>query len=231
MRLLRVARAAALAAAAAAALAACGRPAAGHGVGAAAPLPLPAREVRLPPGAAAGRLLVSRAGLEDPSFGKSVVLLVDAGNEGSWGLILNRPTDLELGRAFPDVEAFRGQAGVLHFGGPVETRRVLALVRTRTDPGESRSVLEGVRLCWSLDVVGGLARSGIDCRVFAGYAGWAGGQLDAELARGDWRVIEADEALVFDHDGAGLWELLDRRSSSLVVEAGTGAARSTAPGI
>jgi putative transcriptional regulator len=182
------------------------------------------REAGLPPGPAAGSLLVSREGLADPNFARSVVLLVEAGDQGAWGLILNRPTDLELGGVFPDVEAFRGRPGVLHFGGPVEPRRVLALVRTRAEPDESRAVLEGVRLCWSMDVIGRLAREGAAYRVFAGYAGWGAGQLDAELARGDWHVMAADEALVFDHDGAGLWELLNRRSSTLVVETGAGRA-------
>ncbi len=88
----------------------------------------------MPPSLAAGSLLVSRAGLQDPSFAQSVVLLVEAGEDGAWGLILNRPTELALGRAFPDVEAFRGQGGVLHFGGPVDAQ---ARARARAHAGRA----------------------------------------------------------------------------------------------
>ena len=147
------------------------------------------------------------------------MLLVEAGGSGAWGLILNRPTELEVGRVFPDAAAFKGRADVLHFGGPVDGRKVFALVRTEASPGDSIAVLPGVRLVWSLEAIDGLAGQGFPCRVFAGYSGWGGGQLEAEIARGDWQVAEADAALIFDRDGPLLWEVLTRRAGTRVVDA------------
>ncbi len=171
------------------------------------------------PQPAAGRLLVARAGLPDPNFAASVVLLVEANDRGAWGLIVNRPTELELGRILPEPGAFRGRADVLHFGGPVDGRKVFALVRTDAPPEDSLAVLPGVSLVWSLQAVDALARQGRPCRVFAGYSGWGAGQLDAEIGRGDWQVTDADASLLFERDGALMWEILNRRTGSLVVEA------------
>ena len=207
------ARSSGIAAAAAAAtlLAACAVRPPGEAPGASPSAGLAVRRQTTP---ATGRVLVARAGLADSRFERTVVLLVEAAPEGAWGLIVNRPTDLELSRALPGAGVLRG---LLHFGGPVDPHRVLALVRTSRQIDESRPLLPGVRLCWSLEVLQAVAADGVDCRVFAGYAGWGPGQLDAEIARGDWSMIDCDEALLFDRDGPALWELLHRRAGTLVV--------------
>lgn len=171
------------------------------------------------PRPAAGRLLVARSGLPDPSFAASVVLLIEVNEKGAWGLVVNRPTELELGQVLTDPGAFKGRADVLHFGGPVDGRKIFALVRGDASPDDSLAVLPGVRLVWSIEAIDAAARQGRPCRVFAGYSGWGAGQLDAEISRGDWHVTEADEAVLFERDGALMWEILSRKTGSLVVGA------------
>jgi putative transcriptional regulator len=187
----------------------------------------PALAVRLEP--APGRLLVARPGLPDANFAHSVVLLVEADGQGAWGVIVNRPTDTGVATLFPDFPFLRSTSEVVHLGGPVRLRRVVALVGTAGAPADTVAVLQGVRLCSSIEALEKLAAAGAPFRVFAGYAGWGAGQLDGEIVRGDWTVTDADAGLLFGHDGEPFWELLVRRGSSLVAAAAPDAARALAP--
>jgi putative transcriptional regulator len=165
---------------------------------------------------AAGVLLVAARGLSDPNFQRSVVLLVEQGEQGAWGLVVNRPTAVPLARLFAAEPGLRRREGVLFAGGPVETSRFLVLLRARRPPAACRPVFADVCLGLEPGVLRGL-RGIEELRVYAGYAGWAPGQLEAEIARGDWRLLPPEPSLVFPPRPERLWEELAPRLETPVA--------------
>ena len=166
------------------------------------------------------RFLVAARGLQDPNFAETVVLLVEQGTEGSWGLVINRPTTVKLSSLFAKDPFMRRRRDTLHFGGPVEPARVLILLRSAVELPDSRPLLEDVRLVMdpeSLQALGDPEK--LVLRVFAGYAGWSPGQLEAELARGDWLIQPAEADLVFSENPKAVWQLLQARRPLPVTEA------------
>ncbi len=159
---------------------------------------------------AQGRLLIAKRHLDGPVFGRSVVLLVRHDHTGSLGLILNHPTEIGLAEALPDLT--ETDSGLkLFFGGPVAVEFMVFLVRDYRPPEHTTHVLEDVYFGGHTESLKGVI-GGRDparrIRVFGGVAGWAPGQLDSELQRGDWFVVETDANFMFDTDPTKLWELL-----------------------
>lgn len=141
--------------------------------------------------------------LADPNFADSVVLLLDVGEDGALGVVLNRPTMLLVAEALADWRDLVAEPAVLFHGGPVSTDGALAVARL-SDPGDEpvgfRATFADVGLV-DLDsplelVEGGLA----DLRIFAGYAGWGAEQLAAEIDEGAWYVVPADVGDLFRED-------------------------------
>ncbi len=180
-------------------------------------LPLqPGRDVVVPQ-LAAGKLLVAARNLPDPNFTDTVVLLVQYSRDGAAGLVLNRPSDVPLARALPGVEPPAG-AATAFIGGPVAQDTVLALSRAACDA--CPLVGRDVYLVNTPEALQGRLAAGADAsrlRVFVGYAGWGGGQLEAEARRGSWRVLEADARVVFDPDPETLWRRLIRRTEAVLA--------------
>lgn len=149
-----------------------------------------------------GVLLVAKPGLQDPNFGRSVVLVTQTPGFHTVGVILNRPTR----------EYHRGQP--LGFGGPVMPTVVVALFRAAEPPAASAfHVLKNLYLSMSPENVDALlAGRHSDYRLFAGFSGWAPRQLEGEFGRDSWFVLPADEAIVLRKDTEGLWEELVARA-------------------
>lgn len=151
--------------------------------------------------------LVATNHLDGTGFQETVILLTHFGPGGSaTGLALNRPTDIPLGQAFPGIEQLREMSEPLYMGGPVNTRGIFVLLRTQQPQRGMMHVVEDVYLlagdhAFNQPLVGKM-------RTFAGYAGWAPGQLQGEIDRGDWQVVREDPALIFDGDTASLWQRL-----------------------
>ena len=162
-----------------------------------------------------GRLLVAKEQLADPRFRDRVILLIQHDAQGSAGLVVNRPSRLLLSTLLPEGSSLAGQGMVLSYGGPVEPQTLLALVKVRSHPPEPADevtdnlYVTGVGI---LDEWPGYADEVVACRAFVGYTGWAPGQLDAEMQRGDWAVLPADEQSVFAAEGVRLWERLHEMS-------------------
>jgi len=156
---------------------------------------------------AAGQFLVATRELADPNFVRTVVLLVQYGQDGCWGLVINRPTQMPLSGLFPDEESLKGQTGRLFAGGPVSPGRFLLLLRSGRQPQDSLPVFADVFLGWGPGSLKGRVSA---FRLYTGYAGWAPGQLETELARGDWRLLPAEARLVFDEHPELIWEALIR---------------------
>ncbi len=165
-------------------------------------------------------LLVARADLPDPNFAESVVLVTRRGPAGALGVIINRPTTIPLARVFPDEGKLGGREDRLYFGGPVSRMQMVFVFRADSRPDEAVEVLEGVYLSTDGDLLRkrlGAGGTGEGLRVFAGHAGWAPGQLEAEIERGDWRLMRPEAGAIFSRKPEGLWPELDRRASLTTV--------------
>ena len=155
-----------------------------------------------------GRLLVATPRVGDPSFAQTVVLLFAHADKGTGGLILNRPTLVPVARAMPDLPVPGAAALRVFFGGPVSTAEVRGLLRGPVAGPGSPQVLPGVHLLASREAVDAAAADGVGgdrLRLYAGYAGWGQGQLEREIRRGDWHVLEGDQAVIFDTEPESLW--------------------------
>ncbi|MBI4519157.1 MAG: YqgE/AlgH family protein [Deltaproteobacteria bacterium] len=177
------------------------------------------RSAQLPPAAVApakGRFLVASRGLLDPNFSETVVLLLDYGAGGAMGVVINRPTEVRLATALPDVKELRDRSDRIFLGGPVAVNAMLALIRSSRPPAGAQLVFGDVYASGSLKVLRqAVAKSGKRprLRAYAGYAGWGPGQLDRELARGDWHVTTADAVTIFESEPARAWPQLIERLS------------------
>lgn len=164
-----------------------------------------------------GVLLVASERMADPRFNRSVVLLIEHGATGSWGLIINKPTDIGVGEVVPSIEADAGGTNV-YFGGPVQVDHLRLLYRDDTGADADATGLPGVHWSESGDVLKDrLARDPARVRVYAGYAGWAPGQLAFELAHGGWRMIEGRSGNVFSDEPEKLWQRLSNALDGIAI--------------
>ena len=124
------------------------------------------------------------------------------------GIIVNRPTNIAVSRVFPDVERLAQLDDKVYFGGPVEVTTVSFLVRAVTAPEHAAEVLDGVYFSSNRELLQkllGRDKPMEGLRIFVGYSGWAPGQLEAEIARGDWNLEPADAAAIFEGKSERPW--------------------------
>jgi putative transcriptional regulator len=158
--------------------------------------------------------LVARRTLDDPHFGQSVVYLVEHGEYGTLGLIVNRSSDVSLSEAVPDIEDKQATTHALHYGGPVGLPMILMLVRSELATEGMEHVANGVYISSDrrvLDEVLAAKKPRSEVRFYIGHSGWAAGQLDFELERGSWHVVAADTDAIFSGKTASLWDRLIER--------------------
>jgi putative transcriptional regulator len=164
--------------------------------------------------------LVSKAGLADPNFHDSVVLLTHRGADGAIGVIVNHPSDVPLTRALPEFDARLGPADRLFFGGPVGPRIMSFVFRSSEPPAGALKLAEGAYASSSHDRLRELMerdKPSEGLRVFSGLAGWAPGQLEDEIDHGEWRKLPVDAHALFDVRPELLWAELDRRASATLA--------------
>jgi putative transcriptional regulator len=170
---------------------------------------------------AIGKFLVATGRIADPRFRETVILLIDHNGNGTVGLIINRPTAVRLARLLPGIKALQKRPDTAFIGGPVGMEQFFMLIRSTVPPDESVQVLHDAYVSTSRSVleraVGG-AKRGEKFRLYAGYSGWAAGQLERELSRGDWRILQADTGTIFDRDPEKIWQDLSRWNSGIRVE-------------
>jgi len=166
-----------------------------------------------------GKLLVASRNMRDPRFREAVVLVVDYGRDGAAGLIINRPLEVRLAELIPDMPMIGKRKDKAFYGGPVEGNKMFLLIRSMETVEESSKVLAGVHVSTSRTVLERMisGKQGTQFRAYAGYAGWGSGQLDAEIARGDWHVMKAEARMIFERNPAKLWPELIRLSSAIQV--------------
>jgi putative transcriptional regulator len=157
--------------------------------------------------------------LGDPNFRRTVVLLVEHETEqGTLGVVLNRPTEIPVGRVLEPWTELATDPSVVFTGGPVSPNSALALAHV---PGTDEPVgwhpLDGAPAMARLGLVdldappGLLAAAIVSLRVYAGYAGWGAGQLQAEIEEGAWYVVPAEPSDAFYPDPERLWPAVLRR--------------------
>ncbi len=161
-----------------------------------------------------GRLLVATPQLEDPNFRRSVVLLLDHGEEGSLGVILNRPSEVPAERILPGWTESGGSTPRVFSGGPVQTNSLIALAPTSAIWRASTPITEQIAL---LDLEEDLEISAEDLGkvcLYLGYSGWSSGQLQAELEEGAWWTFESDPADLFSDPSQSWTSVLSRQNSA-----------------
>ncbi|RYY94444.1 MAG: YqgE/AlgH family protein [Comamonadaceae bacterium] len=157
--------------------------------------------------------LIAMPGLEDASFARSVVYLCEHSPRGALGLVINKPTDIDLKHLFDKVDLPLGRADLVGTpvlqGGPVQTERgfVLheAVVAEGGDANESvyastMTIPGGLEMTTSKDVLEAIATGAGPRKVLVtlGYSAWGEGQLESELAENSWLTVDADPAVIFD---------------------------------
>ena len=159
-----------------------------------------------------GRLVVATPALGDPNFAHTVVFLLDAGETGALGVVLNRPSDVEVADTLPAWESLAAHPRVMFVGGPVQPEAVVALCPAEEETEAIQPVGGGIGIvdlrADPLALIG--AAKGL--RLFAGYAGWGGGQLEDEIDSGGWFVVSPSPEDVFATDPEQLWvRVLERQ--------------------
>lgn len=155
-----------------------------------------------------GVFLVATPHLKDPNFRQTVVLICEHGSGGSLGLVINRRTDQHITEVLPQVTGLHEKAGFVYVGGPVQKDSLLILHHMLREVPESRPIFDGVCLGGDLGFLEEAFTQGEEdglIRVYMGYAGWAPGQLQVELATGSWLVLPAQMKMVFARDPLQVW--------------------------
>lgn len=159
-----------------------------------------------------GKLLVASPALSDPNFARTVVAIANHDQDGALGIVLNRPSETEVVEAVPELDGVVAGDEIVFVGGPVQPASIVVLAEFQ-DPAEAAFLV--------IDAIGLVSdRTGLDRldeatarrRIYAGYAGWGPGQLEAEIEREDWIVEAARAEDVFAEEPLHLWgRVLERK--------------------
>ncbi len=155
-----------------------------------------------------GIFLVATAGMQDPRFRRSVVLLLEHGENGTLGLIVNKVTEISLPQVLPDLKESGQESNLLFFGGPVGLDGILFLTRNAEPPERADHVMEDVSYSGDRNLLKEFLKQNKgagELRVFLGNSGWSPGQLAAEIAEGAWRLVRGDSDTLFERDLDDLW--------------------------
>jgi putative transcriptional regulator len=153
-------------------------------------------------------LLIGRNDLPDSDFADSIVLAMNNLGPAPVGIIINRPMPIPVSRLFPDIKRLAQVPDKVHFGGPVDFGSVWFLFRAATPPEHAIQACEGVYLSADRRLL--LQLLGRDkpmdgLRIFVGHAGWAPGQLEAEIDRRDWTLKGAEMETIFNGKSEHPW--------------------------
>jgi putative transcriptional regulator len=162
-------------------------------------------------------LLVAGDELPDSDFADSVVLVMNHLAPAPVGIIINRPMPIPVSRLFPDLKRLAQMRDKVYFGGPVEFGSVWFLFRSTTLPEHAVQACDGVYLSADRKLL--LQLLGRDkpmdgLRIFVGHAGWAPGQLEAEIANGAWTLKRVEPEAIFNGKSEHPWPTLQAANRS-----------------
>ncbi|MDA0939523.1 MAG: YqgE/AlgH family protein [Bacteroidetes bacterium] len=158
----------------------------------------------------AGNVLLSEPFLDDPYFGRKVVLLCEHNEEGSFGFVLNNFVDIDVDEVMDDLPKLNTRISV---GGPVKNGNLYYL-HTRADIAESIEVVDGVYMGGDFDQIRDLLLGGSltssEIRFFIGYSGWSPAQLEDEIRSRSWFVadVERQDIMRTDEENESFWKRL-----------------------
>ena len=153
--------------------------------------------------------LIAMPGLEDAMFSKSVIYMCEHSERGALGLMINKPSDINLKKLFEKVELPLNredltQAPVFH-GGPVQTERGFVLHESMMPGNEAvyastMTIPGGLEMTTSKDVLEALSTGNGPRKIFIslGYSSWGEGQLESEISDNSWLTVAADPVVIFD---------------------------------
>jgi len=160
-------------------------------------------------------LLVASPQLDSTLFERSVILVATHDNGSAMGVILNRPLPVAPARLYPD-DTVMGKVAALSFGGPVNPATVIFLFHSDEDQENAVFLFDDIYFSNDRQVLAEqLKRPTKESRleVYTGYAGWAPGQLQAEIRQGGWTTVKATKKLLFKNDRASIWQELSNKAS------------------
>jgi putative transcriptional regulator len=166
----------------------------------------------------AGQLLLASPSLRDPNFERTVVLIGLHSGEGAMGVVLNRPSELTVAEAAPQLDETVEQSDLVFVGGPVQPSSIVFLAEFVEPSLAGMLVLGRIGFPAPNAQIDELAEATERVRVFAGFAGWGEGQLEAEIEQGDWIADSALPDDVFSETPEELWsDVLRRKGGSYAL--------------
>lgn len=157
-----------------------------------------------------GVFLIATKNLSKSSFEKTVILITKYSKYGAMGLVINRPTNFKIADIFPTLKSAKAQ-NTLYLGGPVHPKSVVMLIGS-TKSYNIPAIIDGVYLQGGHRTLKQFMEPQEPnediIQAYAGYSGWAPGQLEAEIGRGDWLITKADKSSIFEANSADLWQQL-----------------------
>lgn len=153
-----------------------------------------------------GDFLLAEPFMWDPNFKRSVIMLCEHNEEGTFGLVINRPIDLMLGDVLPELSFFEAQ---LHYGGPCDQNTLHYLHRCSRHVPDCVNLGNGIFWGGDFEIIkeemihGNIKPE--DIRFYVGYSGWEGQQLSVELSDHSWIVTEGASGYLFEDAADGLW--------------------------
>jgi putative transcriptional regulator len=165
-----------------------------------------------------GQLLVAAPPLVDPNFDRTVILMLEHGDDGALGVVLNRPSETAVYDVFPEWRELVSPPDVVFAGGPVATDAVIALARRRGSGIEGFvEILDDLGTIDLADDPLEMGASLQTLRVFGGYAGWSPDQLEGEIEAGAWFVVTMRPEDPFVATPERLWRDVLRRQRGRIA--------------
>jgi putative transcriptional regulator len=154
-----------------------------------------------------GKVLLAEPFLDDPYFKRTVILLCEHNEEGSFGFVLNNYIDIELDQVMDELPTFSTRISI---GGPVNNSNLYYLHTLGEQIGDSVEVMDGIYMGGDFDILKKKLRMGQvqkdEVRFFVGYSGWSPNQLDTELGSKSWFVANVKPKLLMNTDVTDLWK-------------------------
>lgn len=148
--------------------------------------------------------LIAMPNMADPNFSKTLTYICEHNEEGALGVIVNRPTDLNMGALFEQIgielERTELASQAVYYGGPVQNERGFVLHQPAGDWQSTMAVNENLGLTTSKDILEAVGRGHGPAKLMVslGYSGWSAGQLENELGQNAWLSVKADPQVIFD---------------------------------
>ncbi len=156
-----------------------------------------------------GSFLIANPVLPDPNFSRTVVLLCNHNDEGSFGLVVNRKSDLTAAEIFGESKLLKYHEQEVFIGGPVSQSQVFYLCRTPEPIPQLETICPGIQLGMSWDVLEEIYPKMdnplVQIRFYLGYSGWGMDQLNKEMKQKSWLTCNASEDFVFDSSDPLVW--------------------------